>query len=487
MGDTRTNVCFASGTAFSSPHVERMKQLLTGAREEGLSAKRSPHKILNHLETAVDHDAIARALGLHHKADPPQWWLANRALLARELSHGVAGPLPIFGALPGKLRFLAARFPQLVDALVRNAQEFGHPLSRAQVLALLHSFYTAAQIEFHPCDICNHSCRGCTYAHDDPELKPDPICFPFRRLDAIAAFDPKSLVFAGGGEPELYKDPATGKTFPDLVAELRRLLPDCHFGLITNGTRYAGVPWFNEFRWVRFSIDAATPATYRTHRGRDDFDKVCSNLVDLLARTNVPQVNVGFVFYAGNIHEAPQAARYFYDLVNTHCPEALGRLYIDYRPLRRDPKDLARDFPESVSGAQIAQACEEFLSLASDPWFASFLRTNTNCVSILDGHTHDRTGFTRCDYSSIYRLIRANGDVRPCCMRLAEPEFDLGNILCDAQALIALRILVNAAFLLPGCDAAGCKLARLNRTATDGIEGRLAPSTDPAIAGNRFF
>jgi hypothetical protein len=84
-------------------------------------------------------------------------------------------------------------------------------------------------------------------------------------------------------------------------------------------------------------------------------------------------------------------------------------------------------------------------------------------------------------------MIRANGSVRPCCVRLAEPEFDLGNVLSDPAELIALRILVNAAFLLPGCDARGCKLARVNRTATDGIDGRLVPSPEPAVAGNRFF
>lgn len=72
-------------------------------------------------------------------------------------------------------------------------------------------------------------------------------------------------------------------------------------------------------------------------------------------------------------------------------------------------------------------------------------------------------------------------------MRLEEPEFDLGNVLHDRPEAIALRILVNAAYLLPGCDGNGCKLARVNRTLSDGLEGQLVPASAPAIATNPFF
>jgi hypothetical protein len=87
----------------------------------------------------------------------------------------------------------------------------------------------------------------------------------------------------------------------------------------------------------------------------------------------------------------------------------------------------------------------------------------------------------------IHRLIRANGDVRPCCMRVSEPEFDLGNLLRDPPETVALNVLYNAAYLRPGCDALGCKLGVLNRLIADGLAGVVRPSTDPGVAGNPFF
>ena len=47
------------------------------------------------------------------------------------------------------------------------------------VRAALREYSAAAQLELHPSDICNEKCRGCTYGHDDPTIKPPAICFPF--------------------------------------------------------------------------------------------------------------------------------------------------------------------------------------------------------------------------------------------------------------------------------------------------------------------
>jgi hypothetical protein len=157
--------------------------------------------------------------------------------------------------------------------------------------------------------------------------------------------------------------------------------------------------------------------------------------------------------------------------------------------LRRDPKDGGRDdFPEGITADEAGAAECEFAALArSDDDFSRFLRDQTNCEVIARGNSHQPVSFERCDYSMIHRLIRANGDVRPCCMRLAEPEFDLGNILRDSPETIALNVLYNAAYLRPGCDGHGCKLCGLNRLIAQGLAGEVQPSTIPAVANNPFF
>jgi hypothetical protein len=157
--------------------------------------------------------------------------------------------------------------------------------------------------------------------------------------------------------------------------------------------------------------------------------------------------------------------------------------------LRRDPKDAGRDdFPEGITVDDARAAEREFVALArSDDDFARFLRNQTNCEVIARGNTHSPVPFERCDYSMIHRLIRANGDVRPCCMRLVEPAFDLGNILRDLPETIALNVLFIAAYLRPGCDGPGCKLGGLNRLIAQGLAGAVQPSAIPEVSQNPFF
>jgi sulfatase maturation enzyme AslB (radical SAM superfamily) len=165
----------------------------------------------------------------------------------------------------------------------------------------------------------------------------------------------------------------------------------------------------------------------------------------------------------------------------------LGRLRIDYRPLRKDAKDEGRVFPEAVTNDDVVKAEADFLRLANDEEFGTFVRCHTNWEVIRRGNAHEPVDFSQCGFSTIYRLIRANGEVRPCCMRIGEPEFYLGNVLRDAPESIAMNVLFNAQYLRPGCDGPGCKLCRTNRLIEDGIAGRIEPSTIPAVAAYPFF
>lgn len=215
---------------------------------------------------------------------------------------------------------------------------------------------------------------------------------------------------------------------------------------------------------------------------------MCANLCTVLRHTSTQPINVGYVFSRENIEDAAAAASFFFDMVERLCPEALSRLCIEYRPLRRDAKDEGRDFPEAVTKQDISGAEASFRRLVLNrPNFGAFLSARTNWEVIRFGNSHEVTSFRHCGYSSIFRLIRANGEVRPCCMRLAEPEFYLGNILSDLPESIALNLLLNAHYLRPGCDGPGCKLGQINRLIEEGLAGRANRSLVAAVAANSFF
>lgn len=474
---------------------------LADGPDSGLRAERSPDKVLNHLDLLRHHEGVAKSLGLHASSPRQQFSVNEKILAAHQLgtwaskdsSHSRRG-LPVADDLGGTetLRpgFHRAATPLLdtdeaIARLTENARAHGACFTESDVRTLLGAVYRSAQIEFHPSDVCNEKCRGCTYGHDDPRFKPPPICFPFAELPRLAEFKPRALTIAGGGEPVLYKN--KGKGFCELVEELHSLMPECQFGLITNGTLYPRGGWANHFRWIRISVDAATAPAYESFRGRDYFGTVCANLIRLLEESTVPRVGVGFVFCDDNIQEAPAAARFFYDLVNSECPRALPRFSIAYRPLRRDPKDAGRVFPASVTQEQISAAERGFIEMARHEDVARFLRHQTNCEIISCGNAHRPVDFARCDYSMIFRLVRADGEVRPCCMRIAEPEFYLGNVLKDAREKVAMNVLYNAAYLRPGCDGRGCKLCLLNQVIARGLAGEVQPSTSPVVASNPFF
>lgn len=377
----------------------------------------------------------------------------------------------------------AARSPMKVLThldLIRANAEFCR--NRADPAAHSAEILRAAQIEFHPCDACNLTCKGCTYNHDESDIKPPPLMFPLRHLGLLGAFHPRALVVTGGGEPMLYRDPDTQANFDELIKILRALLPDCKFALITNGTRELKPLTGAQFHWMRISVDAATAETYQRVRGRDRFNLVCKNLLAVLRGTQIPQVNVGFVFSAENGDEVAETAQFFRHLVLTNCPAEIGRLCIDYRPIRRDPADRHSRFPDSITKQQRDIALKGFAKLRMEDGEFLYRQTNYQAVVIPEDAN---PSFGRCGYAGIYRLIRANGDVRPCCMRLREPAFDLGNLLRDAGETLAGNILQLSRGMPLGCGPASCRLSNLNRVIEDGITGKLA--APPEIQDSPFF
>ncbi|MGD8857572.1 MAG: radical SAM protein [Chloroflexota bacterium] len=446
--------------------VSPLQDLLPADREHGWHVARNLIKPLNHLEFLRHQEQIAAELNLHNTRTERHWFEANYALLERHQAGKISTAV-------------------VINHLADQLRQTDRPLSKAKIAVRLRRYATIRHMEFHPSDLCNLSCRGCTYGHDDPRRKPAPIQFPYHEIGKIAQLKPRSMVIIGGGEPTLYRD--EDRRIQELVEAVCETNPGIALALVTNGTTIPPGEWPNRFSWIRVSLDAATAETYTTFRGKPMFDTVIHNYLRYLDY-DVKYVGISFLFARSNIHDYAAVARLIFDLVKREKPRALQKANIQYRPLRCDPYRENSPLSEAVTPAQIEQAVREVRQLAdSSAEMKAFLRDQTNITAILGGNTHPPHEFSRCFYSQTFRIVRANGDLRPCFIRVLEPDFLLGNILTDPLETIALNTLFVGARRKPGCDPRGCRQCHVNYTFEQGLLGTMRPSTSPEVLADPMY
>jgi len=138
--------------------------------------------------------------------------------------------------------------------------------------------------------------------------------------------------------------------------------------------------------------------------------------------------------------------------------------------------------------AQSQQAVGEVRELAdSSQDVKAFLRSQTNITAILGGNDHPPHEFSRCYYSQTFRIVRANGDLRPCFIRVSEPDFILGNIRTDSLETIALNTLYVGARRKPHCDSHGCRQCHVNYTFEQGLKENMKPSISPDVLADPMY
>ena len=447
-------------------HLTHPLDFLRGDNEHGWLVARNLRKALNHLETLRWKDNTATELMLHGTR--------TDGIIFDEMFTLLQGHQERRVATDDVIRYLSARMasdnPNLTQETIKKE---------------LRDYAVVPHMEFHPSDVCNLTCIGCTYGHDDPETKPLPINYPFAELNRISSLHPKSMVIVGGGEPTLYRD--DDLYFPELVTAIIEQNPGIKLALKTNGTHKPEGDWPSLFSYIRVSIDAATPETFTKFRGKPMFERVIKNYLDYLDY-DAPYVGISFLFSNVNIHEYVQVAKFLHDLVKDNKPDKLHKVNVQYRPLRQDPFDYDKPFKEAVSEEQIEQTIDEVVELAhSSDDFEDFLSHQTNITAIVGGNTHPPYMFSRCNYSQIFRIVRANGDVRPCFIRVKEPDFLLGNVITDPPETIALNMLYVAAARKEHCNSQGCRQSHVNYILEQGLIGEMQPSMSDEVLRDPMF
>ncbi len=443
-----------------------LRDLLPDHDDRGWSVARNLIKPLNHLDFLKRKEELAVELNLHNSLTPRPLFDVNYAVLAKHQTRTVTTRA-------------------VVEHLAAQLSREGQPQSEDEVVDRLREYATIRHMEFHPSDVCNLTCRGCTYGHDDPERKPLPVNYPFQEIKKISRLKPRSMIIIGGGESTLYR--SGNHRFQEMVEEISRTNPGITLALVTNGTYKPPGDWPNRFSWIRLSLDAASSETYQAFRGRPLFDRVIQNYLSYLD-DDVRYVGISFLFAQANIHDYAAVARFIFDLVKNEKPHALHKVNIQYRPLRRDPHAYNKPFTQAVTAEQIHNAVREVRQLAdSSAEIKRFLKNQTNITAILGGNTHPPHNFSRCYYSQTFRIIRASGDPRPCFVRVTEPDFSLGNIQTDSLETIALNTLYVGARRKLHCDRQGCRQCHINYTFEQGLSGNLKPSTSPEVLADPMY
>ncbi len=308
-------------------------------------------------------------------------------------------------------------------------------------------------IEIAPSGGCNQRCIFCAldYLKYKPVfLKEKPL---YKFLSEISKTGTKSVMFAGEGEPLLHPQLKNFVSF----AKKRGL----DVAITTNGTLFSEglaketLPFLS---WVRISLNAATPQTYRAiHRvALEDFHKVLQNIKNTvkIKRKNkyTSTIGVQFLLLNQNYKEAEILAKIL---------KQIGVDYLIIKPYSQHPLSINRLKPEL--NYQKLLDLEEKLKPYSDKKFNLIFRKKTMLK------LNATKPYQRCMGLPFWAYLSASGDLYACSSFLEDERFIYGNIYQEGFTKIwqgekrkALLKMMQNSWDILNCREV-CRLDEINR------------------------
>jgi radical SAM protein with 4Fe4S-binding SPASM domain len=257
---------------------------------------------------------------------------------------------------------------------------------------------------------CNHRCIFCALDWFDKKPIDMDTEVMKRALREMAECGVRSVMFAGEGEPLMHKDISEIVTF----AKLQGL----DVAITTNGALFNREKLekiLPSLSWVRFSVDAGTPLTYKNVHcgGSKDFERVLANIREAVAikqRDNLPVViGIQFLLIPDNLDDLLPFITIF---------KEIGVDNVQIKPYSQHPLSKNRFAIEYSQYQSIEKEIKEFEA----PGFQVIFRSQTA-----------RRLMTKRDYQVCYgmpffTLIEADGSIIPCMMFYKNPEFCFGNL-----------------------------------------------------------
>ena len=260
---------------------------------------------------------------------------------------------------------------------------------------------------------CNHRCIFCAVDYSDYKpvfIDKDVILGALRQLSAKGT---KSVVFSGEGEPLLNKNAGqiinAAKSFGMDVA------------LSTNGvlfTESAAESCLPSLSWIRFSVSAATGATYsKIHQTKEtDFDNVINNIkkaVEVKKKNKLNAViGVQLLLLPENLDEAVPLAEKMKDI---------GVDYYTVKPYSKHPDSINNSSTDYENWANCNNIDNRLKNLQTDNYKVYFRKNQ------MEKLLYEKP-YTTCYGLEFMTHIDSFGNVIPCIMCFGRDDFKYGNI-----------------------------------------------------------
>ena len=271
-------------------------------------------------------------------------------------------------------------------------------------------------MEVSPIGACNHRCTFCAVDY----IGYNPVKLDFEtmknRLKEMGKLGVKSIMYAGEGEPLLYKK----------ISELTKITKDCGIDVsfTTNATvlpkDFLDLALPNT-SWIKASINAGTAETYhKIHQGKiGDFDKAVENLQKIVNHRNSQKlktvIGAQSMLLPENVGEMDKLAKL--------CRDEIGLDYLVIKPYSQHMFSNTHKY-ESVDYTQFAKYEKEFNSFSNDKFNVIF-RGHT-MKKYIEGNENR---YKKCQATpNFWAYLMADGRLFSCSAFLLDDRFDLGNI-----------------------------------------------------------
>ena len=273
-------------------------------------------------------------------------------------------------------------------------------------------------IEINITNQCNHNCIWCTYGYlhnNGDTLSVEVVRKVLREAHDLGV---KSVTWTGGGEPTVHKN------FNDLILCAKEL--GFKQGLNTNGylLNSQTIPFITEnFSYVRFSVDAATPITLQKCHGtkEKDFSVITHNIQEMCTERKLRKskcvIGFSFLIDSSNYKEIVPAVE---------LAKNLGVDYIQLKPIVHYDRDNSQFSCTSKIWDYIARAFEQAKHFESDQFSVHILDHKFRNIQ-LENENYGRQ-YTKCVGCNLLASIGANGAVDLCCAYKGMAEWAVGNI-----------------------------------------------------------
>lgn len=300
-------------------------------------------------------------------------------------------------------------------------------------------------VEVSPVGHCNHRCTFCAVDYLGYKVQSIPKDVMKSAIDSMSECGVKSIMFAGEGEPLLYKG----------LAEIITYCKNKYIDVAITTNYVAGTHAFfrgtnGAVKWIKISLNGGAQSYQTIHKANDrDYERVWNNIEesikirDSLGWNTV--IGIQSVLLPDNRCDMVEIAERARD---TGCD------YFVVKPYSQHHKSITREYENITYRDEYDELLEE-LSEISTTDFNVIARTSS-----MESWDSQCRGYTKCHATPhFWAYIMSTGDVYGCSAYLGDDRFNYGNIITTSFKDIwnGQRRLTNQKFVDNELDITECR------------------------------